>query len=410
VTFHLASTAGDGFCLAYRLRRDGHPVTWSVKERDGRAMGKGLVEQAEPRGRDTVIYDAVGSHGRGMHIGGNTLETWETHRGEGTKVMAEYGLAIPDTVEFTNLEKALSFLRTNDGEWYFKPDGAHVPKSMTRKGTSESLLRFLAWAAPQLRKVPRFELQAPIDDGIELDIGVWLNGAGPVAYEVCIEEKKFLYDNIGPSTGCQSNVLWDIPFDCKLSRILDPFLDPLVDSGYVGLVGLNTMWTKKGEPYGLEWTMRLGFDSTQAELMLWDESLGVDLAVFAQGRGHGFSRSKKAGMTLRLSTPPQPQEDSKDDEKLAGLPLDPQLLEHNWFAPDDVALDADGKPVCATGSGFIGTVGCTGTSLERMRKQLIDRAKSLDIPDLMYRPDPVSRADAALKFLRAHNLCPDPFS
>jgi phosphoribosylamine-glycine ligase len=411
VTFHLASAAGDGFCLAYRLSRDGHPVTWSIKERDGRAIGKGLVDQAELRGRDTVVFDAVGMRrNRNASIGGNALETWETDRDQGMAIMEEYGLDIPKTIAFTDLDRALAFLRKHDGEWYFKPDGMHVPKSMTRKGDSGSLLRFLAWAEPHLRKVPRFILQEPIDDGIELDIGAWINGSGPVAYEVCIEEKKFLYDNIGPSTGCQSNVLWDIPYDCPLAKVLDPFIDDLVNSGYVGLVGLNTMWTPKGEPYGLEWTMRLGFDSTQAELMIWSDTLGPDLAVFAQGGWHGFGRSKKAGMTLRLSTPPQPQEDSKDDKKLEGLPLDADLLEHNWFLPDDVALDADGKPVCATGSGFIGTVGVAGNNLDTMRKTLVDRAKGLDIPDLMYRPDPVSRAGAALKYIRAHNLCPDPFS
>jgi len=413
---HVASAAGDGFCLAYRLKRDGHPVTWWCKEPGGRDIGKRLVDLRASQGRAVTIYDAIGMHADGVdfprppHIGGNKLENWETRRMLGTRTMTEHGIEVPITREFHSVGDAIHFLRKTDGEFYFKPDGAHVPKSMTMKGTSEELLRFLAWAAPQLAKVPRFELQEPVDSGCEVDVAVWLNAEGPVAYEVCIEEKKFLHGDLGPATGCQANILWDVPMCDLVEQTIEPFVPTLVRAGYIGLASINVIITPKLGIYGLEFTMRLGFDSTQAAVALWDDTLGLQLEEFARGELVEFNRSTKAAMTVRLSTPPQPMEDSKDDKKHAGAPLPVDLLDIEGFLPDDVALDAQGLPVCATGSGFVGTLSTTGTSLNTMRETLTDRAKDSKIPDVMYRSDPVSRAEKALAFLRKHALAPDPFS
>lgn len=413
MSIHLASASGDGFCLAYRLTRDGHPTTWWCQAHEGRAIGRGLVEASAipPRGA-TTIYDAVGmTPVRGAaHLGANDLETWETRRMLGTRTMAEHGIRTPPTHEFRRIEDARAFLRRHDGEFYFKPDGTHVPKSMTKKGTSEALLRFLTWAAPQLAKVPRFELQEPVESGCEVDVAVWLNARGPIAYEVCLEEKKFCTGDLGPATGCQSNVLWDVPACALVADTIEPFIETLYRSGYVGLASINTIITPKLDIYGLEFTMRLGFDSTQAALALWDDTLGDQLDAFARGRTDAFERSRRAAMTLRISTPPQPIEDSRDDTKLAGTPLPPELLEAEGFLPDDVALDREKLPICATGSGFIGTLSTTGTSLATMRDTLLKRAKALAIDDAMWRKDPVSRADKALAFLRKHGLCPDPFA
>lgn len=414
--FYVYSASGDGFSLAYRLTRDGHDVVWETKEPS--AQGRGLVPMHKALRPDaTVVIDAVGCavqgrRWRGGHpvFGGNALETWETKRGEGTAVMRQGGLDVPTTHEFDAIPAALRFLHAQDpdAEFYFKPDGLHVPKSMTRKDSARELARFLRWATPQLAKVPKFELQEPIEKGVEIDVAVWLNATGPVAYEVCLEEKKFLAGNKGPSTGCQANVLWSIPARSKLATLLDPFLAPLLASGYVGLAALNTMWTPDATPFGLEWTMRLGYDSTQAAMMLWDDTLGDQLADFTAGRLDRFYRSKDAAMTLRLSCPPQPMEDSRDDKKLEGLPLPLDLLDLDGFLPDDVATGPDG-PVCAGGSGFVGVVGRVGRSLSTLRSALVDAAEGVKLTDLMFRPDPVARADEALAFLRKHALCPDPF-
>lgn len=410
---HVVSAAGDGFSLAYRLVRDRHPTTWWAVAPDARAIGRGLVDTSAipPRG-SVAIYDAVGMTPQrpGPRIGANDLETWETHRMRGTREMQEHGLEVPPTHEFRRIEDATAFLRRHDGEFYFKPDGLHVPKWMTKKGTSERLLRFLSWAAPQLAKVPRFELQEPVESGCEVDVGVWLNAHGPVAYEVCIEEKKAFAGDLGPATGCQSNVLWDVAPCPLVAATIEPFVETLWRSGYVGLASLNVIVTPKLEFYGLEFTMRLGFDSTQAAIQLWDDSMGDQLEAFARGSLDAFERSSKAAMTLRISTPPQPTEDSKDDKKFAGSPLPPDLLDSEYFCPDDIALDRDRLPICATGSGFIGTVYTTGTDLAAMRDHVLDYAKGLAIDDAFWRPDPVSRADKALAFLRKHALAPDPFS
>jgi phosphoribosylamine-glycine ligase len=414
----IVSETGDGAGLAVHLTRQGNDVAFIPKDHSCMPMLQGVVKrvaQYPPVSHyDLTLIDGLGfdrlSHWwrkRGPVIGGNTLEIWEKKRELGLEVMEHAGLRMSTTHAFDNLPAAEKFLRQAEGDWYFKPDG-HVPKAMTRKGDTETLLRFLHWARPQLAKVPRFVLQAPAPDGCEIDVAVWFDGKQPVSFEVTIEEKKFMVGDHGPALGCASNIVWEIPESCRLVKLaLAPFLDALAASNYVGIAAVNTIITPTLDVYGLEWTMRTGWDSTQASCAIFDESLATQLTEFAQGGLSQFYRPKKAGMTLRLSMPPQPMENSKDDKQQVGLPLPSAVLDDHSFWPEDVACERDG-PVSACGSGFLGAAVTTGTDVTAMRSALLATADGLDIPDLMYRTDPVSRLEEALKFLHEHRLCPTP--
>jgi hypothetical protein len=309
---------------------------------------------------DLTLIDGLGfdrlSHWwrkRGPVIGGNTLEIWEKKRELGLEVMEHAGLRMSTTHAFDNLPAAEKFLRQAEGDWYFKPDG-HVPKAMTRKGDTETLLRFLHWARPQLAKVPRFVLQAPAPDGCEIDVAVWFDGKQPVSFEVTIEEKKFMVGDHGPALGCASNIVWEIPESCRLVKLaLAPFLDALAASNYVGIAAVNTIITPTLDVYGLEWTMRTGWDSTQASCAIFDESLATQLTEFAQGGLSQFYRPKKAGMTLRLSMPPPWRTPRMTSNKWA-FHYRPQYWTTIRFGPrTSRASGMDPSPLAARGSSVL---------------------------------------------------------
>jgi phosphoribosylamine-glycine ligase len=412
VRFHLASDYGDGASLAYHLQRTGHEVTWSVRHKDARPMLQGLVRYADwpPRGAITLV-DAVGMHIKDHpRIGGNALEVWETVRKVGMEAMLDHGIEIPDTIACRTVAEAITALRDLEGEWYFKPDG-DVPKSMTRMGDPAWLIRFLEWARPQLAKCPSMILQRRVADAVEVDAAVWLDGQSVGGYELALEEKKFLAGNKGPSTGCQANLVWVArENDRAVMDTIGRFVPTLLDSGYVGIASINGLWTPDQRYYGLEFTMRFGWDATQAEAALYGGGFAHDLASLASGETGAFTRNLKEGaMTLRLSVPPQPQEGSRDHKDWADFPLPESLLEDEEFYPDDLAVDRTGQVRLATGSGFVGVLATTGKTLIGMRRHLTSRAEKHGLKDGMWRPDPVATAEETIGYLRKHHLAKDPF-
>jgi hypothetical protein len=86
--------------------------------------------------------------------------------------------------------------------------------------------------------------------------------------------------------------------------------------------------------------------------------------------------------------------------KMAGLPLDYAILDDEWIDPVDVMVG----PECAGGGGMICTVGARGASIEALRRELILRAESLEIPDKQYRVDPLKRVPKDMKALESLGL------
>ena len=422
--FFWYSTGGDGICIARRLQRDGHDVDVYHADREARRCGAGLVNivsTPEPKRGATVIIDGTGAvdfgvamRRRGFNVlGGNVAERWETRRWAGIQAMRAAGVVTPPTERFTSLREAQAFLSSQPSEafWFFKPDGLKTPKSMTRAGSPPKLLRWLTWAAPQLGDVPEFILQQKVD-GTEVSCCVWLDGRKVVSADCTLEEKKFGVDDTGPATGCATNIVFDVnDRGALVQATMAPFIDEALASGYCGPLDLNSLVNEHGVVYGLEFTARLGWDCTQAWSWLFDHTLGEQLAAFAAGELTRWQyASSRIAMTVRLSVPPQPMEDTEDYHKTRGMPLDESLLDEEAEGRvllDDVAVTRAGL-VMGGGSGSIGVIGTVGDNLDTMRAVLRGRAESYKklIDDLMFRPDPVSRAERDLDALAQLGLLP----
>lgn len=422
--FFFYSGEGEALFLAHRLQEDGHDVTFWVQHPECRKLrlGEGVVPLAaspEPKKGAVVIFDQTGKGKAGADfrrrgfkvIGGNPFDAdLELDRSQGTKIMQALGIATPKTQVMASVHQAQAYLATRSGTWFFKPNGKST--TLTHHGEPKDLIRWLDWGQQFIKGEP-FELQQGIT-GIEISTEAWFDGTRFVPpFNATLEEKHFLTGDLGPRTGCESNVVWiwsgtspALPAATVLR--LAPMLKA---SGYVGPIDLNAILTDDGEPHGLEWSARLGFDASQAYSMLIDGDYGEQLEKFAHGDLTRWKLDEdRFAMTLRVTTPPYPVEHAGAGKAMAGLPLDKAILgDAHAIFPCDVRKDRQG-PCLAGWSGYVCAVGATGTSFDRCRATVLSMAEKLTIPEKQFRTDPVHRAEtdwsalARMGYVARHGL------
>ncbi len=417
--FFFFSDYGSTMFLARRLRQQGHPVLLYVKEAAAAKVGTGLVPKTTnpvpPRGFPFVIFDAVGHgsigkalRGRGLKVmGANPYDkVLESDRIAGQQVMSEIGVRTPETHEYRSVGAAITFLEKQDGAWFVKQIGADTEEAGTYDGrTVTDLIRYLRWAGNE--RLKHFQLSKKAD-GTEISVNGWFNGRDFVRpFDVTLEEKKFLAGNLGRRTGCESNLVWLAQDDLLASRTIAPLEAHLGREGYVGPCDLNSLIDAKGEPIGLEWTARLGFDATQAWCNLFDSTLGEQLAGFLDGTLQKWDAAPDLSVTLRVSMPPYPLWEPTVAAKYAGSPVDAAWLRGDQLTVDDVAMGTDG-PQMAGRDGCIGTVGATGDNVNQLVVEVLAGAKKLMVPNKQYRIDPLSRATKDLTALGKLGLVGHP--
>jgi phosphoribosylamine--glycine ligase len=417
VKFHFLSEEASSLFLAWRLKHDGHAVTFyhlddpTRKARVGDGMVK-LSPTPEPPKGAIVIFDSTGKGRMGTDlrrrgwkvIGGNPFdEDLELDRASGTKIMQALGIATPKTKVMGSISQGQAYVSTHPGVWYFKPNGKTT--TLTNHGEGKMFVRWLEWASQFIEGEP-FELQAAVE-GIEISTEGWFDGQRFVPpFNSTLEEKHFLTGDHGPRTGCESNVVWcwegnepQLPKGTvlRLTALLKK-------AGYVGPVDLNAIIDGTGKPHGLEWSARLGFDASQAYSLLVDGDYGEQLAAFAEGKLDRWDLKPGYAMTLRVTVPPYPSESVVEAKKTAGLPIDPAIVaDPRRYLPSDVRIERGG-PVVAGAHGYVVAVGTTGSTFSACRKTLLRMADDLDLEQKQYRVDPVHRAEKAWAALEAHGL------
>jgi phosphoribosylamine-glycine ligase len=414
--FMFWSEDGSTLPLALKLKREGHPILFYVHALEARDGGRGLVPKTttpEPPKGSVVIFDCVG-HGaetagavlrkRGFAvIGGNPFShDLEADRPEGSRIMKQAGISTPETHPFRSIPTAIRWLETQDGPWFVKVSGDSVESSTCEAPDPETMIRYLTWVESR-GKVQPFEIQRAIT-GTEVSCNGWFDGEKFVPpFDITLETKYLMAGDVGPRTGCESNVVYHAQDDALASLTVLRIEDRLRREGYVGPVDQNSLVDGDGDPVGLEWTARLGFDATQAWMRLFGGTLGEQLDAFAHGRLTKWepARHDLSG-TLRLSIPPYPTWEPKLIVKQKGLPLDRRVITDHAIDPVDVMTTPEG-PTCAGGSGIVGTIGATGEQIDALGDALLGVAATLSIPTLQYRHDPlagVAERMAALKKLK----------
>lgn len=312
-TFLFYQIGGDFLSIAQRIKEEGHKIYFykqkgMVKGRED--TGVGLFDKEEitddaweiinqvPKEELIILLDDNGEGDMAdflrrngyMIIGGSAwADKIEHERSLGLDLMQQTGLDVPFEKDFTKIEDGISFLQKEreDARYVFKPEGeefAGSAKTYTSKNRQD-LIDYLTWIKEDCMTkhytIAKFVLQEFVE-GIEADWAGWFNGK-EFLEEMClldIEEKKSGDGNKGEATGCMGNIIVNFPKSKYFDKYLKPLAKKLAEIGYIGEFSINNIFAKAegnehkkkkyiaGEPYGIEYTPRMGWDAHLAELAL----------------------------------------------------------------------------------------------------------------------------------------------
>lgn len=376
-------------------------------------MGK-----ADPKRKDGVPIGADEFRAAGIPTigGGSFCDRLENDRIFGEQIAKEAGCRIPPTKTFSTIGQAIAFAKTvGDEGWYFKSDKYLESDATYGAKDSEDMVRYLEGTREEFGDSIPCMLQQKIP-GVALSTARWWNGrtwVGP--YESTIEHKKFMNDDLGPSTGCSFNCVWFYDTEPKVAKSLKwENLTPLFlkHKAPAGLYDINAIvaekpgpWGPGGEAYYLEFTPRFGWDSEATSLRL----LTLSMPEFFQGISDGtlpeqpFSTSEIA-FSVRLSVPPYPFEHHLENKHSAlGTPIDgADGLWEGHFIPYSVGLSDEGQLYVADRWGLVGLSLAVGSNLSTLSEQVLAYAKDdLRIPGLQFRTDGAARVKDDAKRLVA---------
>lgn len=266
---------GMGLDIALRAQDFEHEVKYWLPAKAGGPYGKGLLERPETfepwmDWADLIIltgnsnYEAklVEYFGRGYPIFGANPKAaqLELDRGHGMEVLKEYGVKVPNYKVVSSPDEATQYVCDTGSGYALKPWGGAADKATTAvcKGPDHAL--FIIDKMKKESTWPGQMMMQECIDGIEIGIsGFFGPGGWNAAIEESFEHKKFLNDDLGENTGEQGTVIRHITESKLFDQVLDPITDYLHMVNYVGDCAVNCIIDKRGTPWPLEFTMRLGW-------------------------------------------------------------------------------------------------------------------------------------------------------
>ena len=405
----LVSINGDGAWFVHLLAKT-HDVQWlCTSEKDADTL-KGLVPAPLKRSPDPSKYDLIVFDKSGLGqaaddaclitptIGSSAIaDQLEHDRVFGIEAMEHAGINVPPWEPFTKAADAISWLGEHNVRTVLKPIG-DAPADATY--VSKSAADMIHYIETRLgSKVKEFLLQEFVE-GVEVSTEGWWTGTEWVAMNHTLEEKKFMAGGIGPNTGCAGNVLWMIDKPNPLfQQGLDKIAPFLSETGYVGMIDLNTIVTEGGV-YGLEWTPRFGYEGTCNLTRLLPMEFGEFLHHVAIGKVPtlGPARARFAA-TVKLSVPPYPYaERSHKHDHIPVAGIDTDHLESFYLC--DVMVDGDALVTGGTYNGIGSPIGCAET-IAGAFDEVDAMIARVDAPNLQYRNDIAKCVESRYNDLRS---------
>jgi phosphoribosylamine---glycine ligase len=319
---------GDSGGLAYIMKREGAEVYLYVKDKNYRRSMEGIVphvttiEEGLAKKPDFVLFDLNGDGGKADEIrakgfkviGGSALaDKLEMDRAYGTSVAKQYGLKVPETTEFNNVDEAIAFVKKNGKAYAIKIDNNKSEASSYVAKDAQDMTDYLTHSKEEglIGAADTFVIQEVVK-GAEISTELWFSNGNPVwPANSTFETKKFLAGELGQRTGCETSIVFH--YDSESSRVIDKTIRkifPLLKySKWTGPIDVNCIVSEKDkEPYFLEWTPRLGYSAIYAFASI----LGIPLSNFFYGIATGSLKKIpfKAlwGSSLKVSVPPYPAE------------------------------------------------------------------------------------------------------
>ncbi len=440
-TFLFYNTCNEIQSIALRVKAEGYPI-YLYKHKTGEKddSGVGLFTDEE------IVYDLydciskfidkkdkliiiVDDNGHGNEVDYLRNEGWkvvggsswadqiEYERSKGLDLMEKTGLPVPYEEDFNSIDEAIKFMEgeDDDARYVFKPEGddfAGSSRTYTGKN-KQDLIDYLKWTKSDMLSngtaIGKFVLQEFIE-GIEADFSCYVSDGKFVDNLVLIdiEEKKGGDGNKGAATGCMGNIVINVGKSKYFDKYLKPLEPYLEEANYTGDISINNIFSAKtqgkhkvyeeGQPYGIEYTPRMGWDAHTTEMaILKDSKLKISDFYIALAEGKKFNFPVgKVGCGIRVYT--SSIDLNKKDSSGRFFSFDKSIAKNLWFyevSYKDKSFITEGNPIMV--------VNTVGKNLANTISDCYAILKEkVNVPDVYYRMEIGKRADEVMKFLSSH--------
>lgn len=397
------SASGDSAGIAWLLKREGVNVEMYIKDPFSRRVMEDIVPHVDKledglrKKPDLVLFDLNGDgktadkiRKNGFSVIGSSemADRLEMDRSYGAKVAKQYGIACPETVEFTNIDEAIAYIKKTKKALALKVDNNKSEASSYVAKDQEDMLAYISHQKEEgLMQGDVFILQEKID-GSEVSTECWFsNGVPCFPSNSTWETKKLLAGELGIRTGCETSVVCH--YEGRSSKLAEQTvlkLGPLLKySKYTGPFDVNAIVSEKDhKPYFLEFTPRLGYSA----IFAFTAMLGMKLSDFLYQVSRGtFSIpfKNKWSTALKIHIPPYPF--GHEDDRITreaykpteGIRINGKLSSD--FIPCDVKK---GKTTEFETAGTMGIVGeCVGSGNSLMESWRASQKvfKDIEVPN-----------------------------
>ena len=417
--FAIISNEATGLSLWRRLVDEGHEVLVWIAPTRLRKVGLGLVpvtgsfEALAAWGmqyRDTVfLFDCSGQgekadflRKRGHLVlgGGMFCDDLEGNRHWGEQIALDAGCKTPQTIEHSTISQSIQWLSQNDDGrgWYFKSNKYLGADATQGKSSAEKMAQYLEFLKNKVGNNISHILQEKLD-GVDISTACYWNGTSWVGpFEGTVEHKKFMYGDIGPSTGCCFNLVWfyqeEVPRLCKDLGWLNLTARFRKEQAPPGIYDINALVSKTdGKARFLEWTPRFGYDSEPTAWRAISGNLGDVFYRLAMGQLSQMPFNlREVLLSIRLSISPYPWE-TTDDIPMKKTCVDTPVwgIDGLWdgmFVAYGLGVSDSGVICVKDPNGLVGLAANSGIDLKSMNAEVIDFCKEdLEITGLQYRTD-----------------------
>jgi phosphoribosylamine--glycine ligase len=436
-TFLFLNLGGDWLAIADRVKKEGYPIYFYKKKgstsKDCDNVGVGYFDKDEftddfwevlnkvPKEQLIILVDDNG-HGDMVDflrndgytvLGGSAFaDEIEYDRTLGLELMKKIGLEVPNEKEYSNLKEAIRYLETekDDSRYVFKPHGeSFAGGSLTYTSKNkEDLQNYMEWLQNDIEekhyKIDKFVLQEFVD-GIEADLSSYFDGE-KFMEGIClidIEEKKIADGNVGEACGCMGNIIINFP-ESKYMAYLEKLTPYLKKANYVGEISINNIFAKgaegykDGQPYGLEFTSRFGWDAhnTEAAIIKADNKNISDFYIaLAEKSTFDFPKSL-CGCAVRVYTGCVSEERKEVRGRL--LSYDDSVEENIW--PYSLSI-RDGTHIVEDNPVLL--VQTANKTVPQAIKSCYKALDELNLVDKYYRNEIGKRAADVISFLDKYN-------
>ena len=420
--------AGLALDFSWRAKQAGHQVKHCIRDTPKTEhIGKGMVDVI----RDASLYyrwaDIVFSadNTRYLHemdaarefatIVGPTKETaqWELDRRVGQDILRKHGIPIIPSIEFSNYDKAIAFVKKNPKRWVSKPNG-DADKSLSYCSDSPADMIYMLEKWKRLGKQREFLLQEFIP-GIEMGVGCWFGPNGwATPWEENWEFKKLMDGDKGVATGEQGTVLRYVSRSKLAKKVLTPLTETLHAKKYLGDVDVNCIIDANGDVWPLEFTMRPGWPAFNIQQELHGGDPVEWFVKLVNGERPPVVEDKIA-IGVCVSIPDYPYSHITRKEVI-GAPI--YGVENNRLAPhvhfceammsDAPCQEGDKiitKSCVVTAGDYVLVISAIGDTVYEAKQTAYRRLKKIQIPNSpMYRTDIGDRLARQLPKLQEHGF------